>query len=308
MKKRHFKPRENLEWFKYIVILAFSLQLFFLASYAGANENPAHPKELTLTSRQKADFLLSSKRYEEALEAYFKSLKEEESEDSSLFRGIVKAYEGAERLAEAENFIKGYLSDQPESSAAQYGLGYFYYLSGDDTRAQERFAEATRLQAGNALAWNNWGASLSRTKSYTYAVEKVKEAIRLDSANPMYYRNLKKIYSEMGSAGLFIADYKRYVKDGQRIMAQGYGRRIAKTLRQESFRHYSQGDLGKAIQKFEEIVVIYEETGYRVGLVPIYFGLAVLHEENGDEDIAQKYFKEVLAINPNHLQAREKVK
>jgi tetratricopeptide (TPR) repeat protein len=275
---------------------------------AGTSENPAHPKELTLTSKQKAEFLLSSKRYEEALEAYFKSLAEEESEDSSLFRGIVKAYEGAGKLSAAEPFIKGYLSDQPESSAAQYGLGYFYYLSGDDTRAQERFAEAPRLQAGNALAWNNWGASLSRTKSYTYAVEKVKEAIRLDSDNSMYYNNLWLIYRDMGSAGLFIADYKRYVKDGHRIVAQGYGRRIAKTLRQESFQYYAEGNLGKAIQKFEEILVIYEETGYRVGLVPIYFGLAVLHEEKGDEEMAQKYFKEVLSINPNHLQAREKVK
>lgn len=274
---------------------------------AGAVENPAHPSKLTLSAKQKAEFLLAGKRYEEAIKAY-ETLLKEESEDSSLFRGLVKAYAGAEKFKEAENFIKSYLSSHPGSSAGQYGLGYYCYLIGDDSQAQARFEEAVRLQAGNALALNNWGASLSRTKSYTLAVEKVKEAIRFDSSNPMYYNNLRRIYREMGLSGLFIADYNRYVKEGPRLVAQGYGRLIAKTLRQEAFKLYSQGNLDGAIDKFGEILVIFEDTGYQAGLVPIFFGLAVLYEEKGDEKTAQKYFKDVLAINPNHLQAREKVK
>jgi len=171
--------------------------------------------------------------------------------------------------------------------------GVVHYLNGDDSRAQTRFEEAVCLQRGNALAWNNWGASLSRTKSYTLAVKKVKEAIRLDSSNHIYYNNLQVIYQEMDSAGLFIANYKRYVKDGPRLVAQGYGRLIAKTLRQEAFKLYSQGNLDSAIKKFGEIIVIFKETGYRAGLVPIFFGLAALYEEKGDEVMSQKYFQEV---------------
>ncbi len=287
--------------------MALTVGLFLTTPFAVAVENPAHSRELTLNARQKAEFLLAGKQYEEALEAY-KSIIKEENVDSALFRGLFKAHEGAGKLNEAENFTKDYLSSHPESSAGQYGLGYLYYLRNDDIRAQERFEKAVRLQAGNALAWNNWGASLSRTKSYTYAVEKVKEAIRLDSANPMYYNNLQRVYREMGSAGLFIADYKQYVKDGPRLVAQGYGRLIAKTLRQEAFKHYSQGNLDEAIGKFGEIVLIFEKTGYRAGLVPVFFGLAVLHEEKGDDETAQKFFKKVLSINPNHIQARGKVR
>lgn len=269
--------------------------------------NPAHSGTPQLSARQKAEFLLSRKQYEEAIGAY-KSLLIAKNADSALFRGLVKSCQGAGRITDAESFIKDYLSTHPESSAAQYGLGYLLYLEGDDIKAQTRFEEAVRRQAGNALAWNNWGASLLRTKSYTLAVEKVKEAIRLEPSNPMYYNNLRRIYRDMGSAGLFIADYKRYIKDGPRIIAQGYGRFIAKTLRQESFKQYSQGNLDEAIRKLEEIIVVFEETGHRVGLVPIYFGLAVLHEEKGDDEVAQNYYKAVLEINPNHLQAREKIK
>ncbi|VAX32798.1 hypothetical protein MNBD_NITROSPINAE05-1266, partial [hydrothermal vent metagenome] len=248
-------------------VLAFCILLYLPIPIADAVKNPTHPSALHLNARQKAEFFLVKKQYEEALQAY-KSLLKNESEDSALFRGLVKAFAGAGQLQEAEKFIVDHLSSHPDSSAAQYGLGYTHYLKGDDIRAQTRFEEAVRLKAGNALAWNNWGAALSRTKSYTLAVDKVKEAIRLDPSNPMYYNNLKRIYREMGSAGLFIADYKRYIKDGPRIVAQGYGRLIAKTLRQESFKYYSEGNLKDAVRKFEEIVVIYKETGYRAGLVP----------------------------------------
>jgi tetratricopeptide (TPR) repeat protein len=288
-------------------ILVFCVLLYLPIPIADAVQNPAHPSALHLNARQKAEYFLTRKQYEEAVTAY-KSLLRKESEDSALFRGLVKAYQGAGQLKKAKNYLKDHLTRHSESSAAQYGLGYIYYLEGDDSKAQTLFEEAVRLKAGNALAWNNWGASLSRTKSYTLAVDKVKEAIRLEPPNPMYYNNLRRIYREMGSAGLFIADYKRYIKDGPRLVAQGYGRLIAKTLRQESFKHYSEGNLNDAVRKFEEIVIIYKETGYRAGLVPIYFGLAVLHEELGDAEDAQKYLKEVLSINPNHLQAREKMK
>ncbi len=292
----------------FIVNIAISVFLILFIPYdTVAVANPAHPGQPTFSAKQKAEFLLVRKQYEEAILAYQSLLKEEKG-DSALFRGLVKAYEGANKLKDAEGYIKDYLSARAGSSAGQYGLGYFYYLSGQDTEAKVRFEEAVRLEADNALAWNNWGASLSRTKSYTLAVEKVKEAIHLKPGNSMYYNNLERIYGEMGSAGLFLADYQRYVKNGPRFVAQGYGRQIAKTLRQEAFKQYSQGKLDDAVKGFEKIVVIFEETGYRAGLVPIFFGLAVLHEENGDEKTAQKYLKEVLAINPNHIQARGMIK
>ena len=309
-RKPPFEPLNKLDFMHGIlkaVLVVLSALIYFAPPSLEAVGNPAHLGQPNLSARQKAEFLLVSKQYEDALLAY-QTLLKNENEDSGLFRGLVRAYEGAGKLQDVESFIKHYLSSHSGSSAGQYGLGYYYYLKGDDSRAQSRFEEAVRLQAGNALALNNWGASLSRTKSYTFAVEKVQEAIALEPSNPMFFNNLRRIYREMGSPGLFIADYNRYVKEGPRLVAQGYGRQIAKTLRQEAFKHYSEGNLDGAIDQFDKILVIFKDTEYQAGLVPILFGLAVLHEEKGDEKNAQNYFKEVLAINPNHLQAREKVK
>ena len=289
-------------------IVAICIAFYALiSSYAWAGPNPAHTSEFRLSPEQKAEFLLNRQQYEKALSAY-KSLLKERNEDSYVFRGLVRAYEGLHRLKEVEGFIKDYLSSYSSSSAGQYGLGYYYYLQGDDPKAQEQFEKAIGLDEQNVLAWNNWGASLSRTKSYTYAVEKVKQAIRRNPGNPMFYNNLSMIYDAMGEPGLFFAEYRQYVRDGPNLVAQAYGRVIAKTLRQEAFRFFSQGNLDEAIKKFSETARIYKEIDHKPGLVPIYFGLGILYEEKGDVKIAQTFFKKVLAINPDHLQAREKVK
>lgn len=288
--------------------MAICIAVYFLiSSLAGADQNPEHPSEFRLSPQQKAGLLLNRHQYNEALDAY-KSLLKENDAGSYVFRGLVRAYQGANRLEEAGAFIRDYLSGHSGSSAGQYGLGYYYYLEGNDTKAREHFEKAIRLNEQNALAWNNLGASLSRTKSYTFAIEKVKQAIRMDPYNPIFYNNLRRIYQETGKTGLFFADYKHYVRDGPKLVAQGYGRVIAKTLRQEAFKSFSQGNLDGAIKKFTETAKIYEEIGHLPGLAATYFGLGALYEEKGDADEAQKYYKRVLSINPNHIQAQRKVK
>lgn len=271
-----------------------------------AQESP-HPGNFNLTPRQRAETFLYRKEYEKAVEA-FQTLLEKGGGESPVFRGLVRAYRGSGRLQEAEKFLKEYLRVHPASSPAHYGLGYSFYLMENDSAAMEQFDEALRLDPKNALAWNNRGASLARTKSYTFAVKSVKEAIRLEPSNPMYYKNLLAIYQKMGEPGLFFAEFREYVKGGSRLLAQGYGKTLAVTLRQEAFGLYAKGKLDASIAKFSEMVKIYREIEYTQGLVPGYFGLGILFEEKGDQEKAQDYFRKVLSINPNHIQAREKVK
>jgi len=280
---------------------------FLFSSQMGAAQNSSHPSMLSLSPKQKAEFLLNRQQFDEALSTY-QLLLRESGDDSYLFRGLVRAYEGSQRIKEAEAFIMDYLAVHSGSSAGQYGLGYYYYIQEDDPKAQENFEKAILLNQKNALAWNNLGASLSRTKSYTFAVEKVKRAIQLDPSNSMFYNNLSLIYRDMGETGLFFADYREYVRDGPKLVAQGYGRVIAKTLRQAAFKYFSEGNFDGTIKKFSEASEIYKEIDHQPGLVATYFGLGILYEENGDMAMAQKYFQKVLLINPNHIQARQKVR
>ena len=88
----------------------------------------------------------------------------------------------------------------------------------------------------------------------------------------------------------------------------GYGKTLARVIRQRAFGSYSKGDLDNAILGFENMLEIYEEIGDVNGQVPALFSLGLLNEEKGDVQKAQNYFIQVLAINPNHIQARSKIK
>lgn len=266
-----------------------------------------HPAMPELGPRQKAELFLARGQFAEAV-AIFKSLLAEGEAESALFRGLVRAYQGGGRTQEAENFLQGYLQTHPGSSPALYGLGFLHYLNKNDAEAEGYFRQAVASDPQNAFAWNNWGVLTTRTKSYTIAIEMVRKAISLDPENLMFYNNLSLVLKEKGESGLFFAEFEEYVLKGPRSLALGYGKTIARELRQKGFRSYSQGRLDESINHFKEMVGIYRKIDYIPGLVPGFFSLGLLFEEKGDQETARQYYRKVLELNPNHIQARDKLK
>ncbi|HCG72990.1 MAG TPA: hypothetical protein DE038_06780 [Nitrospina sp.] len=122
----------------------------------------------------------------------------------------------------------------------------------------------------------------------------------------MFFSNLQKIYQEMGEPDRFANEYKNLQQ--QNPDQWGYGKTLARVIRQRAFSSYSKGDLDNAILGFEDMLKIYEEIGDVNGQVPALFSLGLLNEEKGNVQKSQKYFAQVLAINPNHIQARDKIK
>lgn len=283
------------------------LSILCIPTLVAANlEAQAHPIP-QLNPQQHAEQLLGLKQYDQALDEY-KRLVTADTEDSYLARGLVRAFQAADKMGEAESFLTGLLASHSSSSALNYGLGYYFYQTGMDARADEYFGSAVKSDPQNALAWNNWGALWARKKSYTQAVEKVREAIRLKPSEAMFFHNLSSIYDDMGEKGLFFAEFKGYLTEGDKSLAEGYGKVIAEKLRQEGFALYAQGKIDETIDKFKEMLEIYRNINYSSGVVPALFSLGLLYEEQGDLNRAEGYFREVLKINPRHIQAREKLK
>ena len=146
----------------------------------------------------------------------------------------------------------------------------------------------------------------SEKKQYVLAIERVKSAIQADPKEPMFFSNLYKIYQEMDRPDRFASEYKNTQQ--QNPEKWGYGKTLARVIRQRAFASYSKGDLDNAILGFQDMLKIYEEIGDVNGQVPALFSLGLLNEEKGDIQKAQNYFDQVLAINPNHIQARAKKK
>jgi tetratricopeptide (TPR) repeat protein len=265
-----------------------------------------HPEMSGLPPEAKGDFYFSQGKFEEALEIY-QSILKDKPDSSYLFRSMVKSWHAMEALDVAKNFLNEYRQSHENSSAVWYALGYVHYIKNEDKIAEELFRRATELDPENGLAWNNWAASLSNGKRFQEAVEKVRIAIRTNPKELMFFFNLKKIYKELGEEQRFEKEFSETLNSDGKLYAWGYGKVMARSLRQKSFGDYAKGNLTGAIAGFEKIININQKIGDVKGQVPILFSLGLLYEESGDLQKSQDFFRQVLTINPDHIQAREKI-
>ncbi|MGY8760687.1 MAG: tetratricopeptide repeat protein [Nitrospinaceae bacterium] len=284
----------------------FYFFLIFLLLMLGPINTEAQPHpgpgSFQLSEKAKADIYFAQGKFKEALQIY-KSVLEDETEPGYIFRNMVKAWDATGALDQAEIFLNGYRQSHEKSSSVWYALGYLQYIKGEDLKAAELFQRATELDPLNGLAWNNWAASLVNGKHFQEALKKVRTAIRSNPKELMFYFNLKKIFEQMGEEQRFEEEYE----NSAGIKPWGYGKVLARSLRQKAFGDYDKGDLAGAIASFEKMLKIYKQIDDVNGEVPALFSLGILYEESGNVQKAQAFFKRVLSINPNHIQARDKI-
>jgi tetratricopeptide (TPR) repeat protein len=289
-----------------MVVISFLLFLgiLFNPSPVLAQAHPSYEK-FNLSEKDEAQILFARGRYKESIEKFKGALKSEGGA-STTFRMMLKAWKAVEGLDDAEQFLNNYQASNKDSTHVWYAFGYLNYLRADYGKAEKDFEKALKMNPENGLAWNNLGAIFSEKKQYALAIEKVKRAIKTDPKESMFFSNLQKIYQEMGEPDRFANEYKNLKQKNPEQW--GYGKTLARVIRQRAFGSYSKGDLDNAILGFEDMLKIYQEIGDVNGQVPALFSLGLLNEEKGDVRKAQKYFAQVLEINPNHIQARDKIK
>lgn len=266
------------------------------------------PDEFKLTQRQQAELFLIQKKFHEAIRLYT-DIVEKEDGGSQDYRALIKAYEGAGRLTDAETYIKNRMVSHPESSPILYAYGYCLYLLGRDSESGEYLGKALKADPANALALNNLGALLARQKAFAEAVEYIKKAISTSPEELIFFQNLKSVYTDMGAPERFVDEYRESLRESATsLKTTGYGKTIAVELRQKGFKLYSEQKITDAIEMFSKLLVVYREIKHTPGIVATLFSLGLLHEEIGDSKLAEQYYLELLEINPNHIQAREKMR
>jgi tetratricopeptide (TPR) repeat protein len=289
-------------------MIVISLLLFFGILFSPspllAQTHPGYEK-FNLSVKDEAQILFARGRYKESIEK-FKGVLKSEGETSATFRMMLKSWKAIEGLNDAEQFLENYQTLNKGSTHVWYAFGYLSYLKEDYGKAEKSFDEALKMNPENGLALNNLGAIFLEKKQYAIAIEKVKRAIQTNPKELMFFSNLQKIYQEMGEPDRFANEYKNLQQKNSKQW--GYGKTLVRVIRQRAFGSYSKGNLDDAILGFEDMLKIYQEIGDVKGQVPALFSLGLLNEEKGNVQKAQKYFSQVLAINPNHIQARDKIK
>jgi tetratricopeptide (TPR) repeat protein len=296
------QPFMRLLYFVLAVVFCFEIPVPVLAQAP-----TGHLQQLEISPLKKGDFLLFSKKPADALKL-FKELWREEPENGYAVRGIVRSYQALDQLSEADSFLSKYLEQYPQSSSAVYGLGYVFYLQGRFEEAHKKLLGAVNLNPDNALALNNLGAVLVELNQNESAVLKVREAIDRAPEELMFYRNLHMIYVRSGQPDKFEYEYRQLLSERSSQRAKSYGLILAQQLRQKSFKLYSEGKVEECIGTIAAMLEVYREIDHHPGVVAGLFSLAVLYDEKGEVEQAIKYYREVLKINPQHIQAQEKMR
>ena len=289
-------------------MIIFFFLLFFSISFQPSNIfAQVHPglENFNFSLKNEAEVLFARGQYKESIEKYKEVLKSE-GETSYIFRTMLKAWKAMDDLNSAEKFLNNYQTST--STHVWYAFGYLNYLKEDYPNAEKSFEQAIKMDSKNGLAWNNWGAILSEKEEYTLAVKKVQRAIDVNPRETIFVRNLNAIYKKMGDLDRFENEYKKLLERKSKQRALTYGKVLARVIRQKAFGFYSKGELDNTILGFEEMLKIYQEIDDIKGQVPVFFSLGLLHEEKGNIKKAQEYFTRVLSINPNHIQAKDKLK
>ncbi len=294
--------RDRTRPFIFCLIFSLALTVWVVPSFSRP------PDEFKLTQRQQAEFFLVQKKFHEAIHLYTDLLEKEEGGNQD-YRALIKAYEGAGRLADAELYIKNRIASPPESSPIFYAYGYCLYLLGRDAESEEYLGKALKVDPANSLALNNLGALLARRKAFAEAVEYVKKAISINPEELMFFQNLKSVYTGMGAPERFVDEYRDSLRESATsLKTAGYGKTIAVELRQKGFKLYNEQKMTDAIEMFSRLLIVYREIKHTPGIVATLFSLGLLYEEMGDSKLAQQYYRSLLKIRPNHIQAREKIK
>ncbi|QPJ66164.1 MAG: tetratricopeptide repeat protein [Candidatus Nitrohelix vancouverensis] len=287
---------------RYSLFIIFALTL--VVNIASATAQP-HPGAMSLDAQGRAEMLAMQGRFEDSVKAYMK-LVEEPNASSSLVRGLVKASAGGGFLKPTRAFLETRLQSSP--SPILFGIGLSFYYEGNFDAAEDRLRRSIREDSKNSLALNALGATLARKGRFDEGETLVRRAMEIDPSDILYYNNLLGLLNERGQGERFRQEYQESLENGRKEKAALYGRALARSLRQDGFRSYEAGDIEGTIEAFMKIAEINTATGNTPGRVQALFSLGVLYEETGDVEKAQSYYDEVLRINPEHIQAREKSK
>jgi tetratricopeptide (TPR) repeat protein len=291
--------------FSFAIVLL--LVLFFGILSPTWAQSPEHLQSFDISPLQKGEFFLLGKKPGEALKI-FQDLWQKEPQNSYAVRGIVRSHQALKKLPEAVSFLNKYLEKNSQSSSATYGVGYAFYLQGRFEESRKALGESLNFDQENALALNNMAAVLIELKEYASALTQVKEAIRIAPNELMFYRNLQMIYVGAGTPEKFEKEYRHLRAEDSSAQAKRYGLVLAQQLRQKSFKLYANGKIDKTISIIVYMLDLYREINHKPGIVAGLFSLAVLYEEQGKVELALEKYQEVLKINPQHIQAREKLR
>jgi tetratricopeptide (TPR) repeat protein len=194
-----------------------------------ASESPAARPPLTLEGR--ADICMARKSYEDAVDYYYRALKESHFSSAVMWNKLGIAYQQLLNYRASRQAYSHALRQQKDYSEALNNIGTTYFLQNKYGKSVKYYVRAIKLNPNSASYHVNLGTSYYHLKRYEeYAHEyrialsinpnvfsersSVGTTIQARAADPEFYFYLAKVFASLGRPEEAVRTLRRALEDG----------------------------------------------------------------------------------------------
>jgi len=199
-----------------------------------ATADQAHPspaKSRPLSFEERGDIYMARKSYEDAVDYYYRALKQAHFADAALWDKLGMAYIHLQNFRAARKAYGQALHYRKDYSVPLNNIGTTYYYQGKYGKSVKYYQRALKLNPESASYHLNLGVSYLHMKKYNESVEEYRTALTLDpnifgersafgttievrGADPEYYFYLAKVFASLGRVDEAVHSLRRALEDG----------------------------------------------------------------------------------------------
>ena len=232
-----------MKWF-IAPVLFLGLCLFAARVLLGAQEGQPAPTPATadqavetstkpraLTFEERADICMARKSYEDAVDYYYRALKEAHLGNALVWNKLGIAYQQLQNYNSSRKAYSQAIRRDKDYAEPLNNMGTTYFMQGKYGKSVKCYLRALKLSPNSASYHLNLGTSYFHMKKYNDSVEEYRTALSLDpdvfsqrsafgttiearGADPEYYFYLGKVYASLGRVDDAVRSLRRALEDG----------------------------------------------------------------------------------------------
>ena len=195
-----------------------------------ANETPAKPR--TLSFEERADIYMARKSYEDAVDYYYRALKQDHMANAVVWNKLGIAYQQLQNYHASRKAYNQAVRHQKDYTEPLNNIGTTYFVEKKYGKSVKYYLKAIKLNPDSGSYHMNLATSYLHMKKYKEAVEEYRTALTLDpdiflrrsafgttieaprGADPEYYFYLGKVFASLGRPEEAVRSLRRALEDG----------------------------------------------------------------------------------------------
>jgi tetratricopeptide (TPR) repeat protein len=199
------------------------------ATAGQAHESPAKSRPLSFEER--ADIYMARKSYEDAVDYYYRALKQDHFADAIVWNKLGIAYQQLQNYRASRKAYSQAMRQQKNYTEPLNNIGTTYFMQDKYGKSVKYYLRALKLNPNSASYHLNLGTSYFHMKKYKESVEEYRTALSLNpnifaahsavgttiearGTDPEYYFYLGKVFASLGRADEAVRSLRRALEDG----------------------------------------------------------------------------------------------